>query len=140
MYRTLATCLTLLLLALGSLGCGGGSWSFEVVGSQRDPGAEGRIQVERIEGGNRGVTATLEHMTPPERLGSGLTTYIMWFRDSRGQSTKAGVLEYDPESRTGRAYATTPTSNFTVIITAERTGDVVGPSENVVFTQRVQTE
>ena len=140
MYRPLSTKLVLLALALGAAGCGGGSWNFEVVGTQRDPGAEGQIQVERIEGGNRLVTASLTHLTPPDRLGSGLTTFVMWFRDTRGQSTKASLLEYDPDSRTARATATTPMSRFTVIITAERTGNVVGPSENVVFTQRVQTE
>ncbi len=140
MYRPLASTLLFLTLALGATGCGGGSWNFEVVGTQRDPGAEGRIQVERIEGGNRLVTASMDHMTPPERLGSGLTTFVMWFRDQRGQSTKASLLEYDSDSRTARATATTPMSRFTVIITAERTGNVVGPSENVIFSHRVQAE
>ena len=140
MYRHLAPWLVLLTVLLGAPGCGGGSWSFDVVGSQRDPGAQGRIQVERIEGGNRLVTATLEHMTPPERLGSGITTFVMWFRDARGRSTKASLLEYDPDSRTARATATTPMSNFVVIITAERNGNAVEPSQNVLFSQRVQTE
>jgi len=140
MYRHLTPWLMCIALALGSAGCGGGSWSFEVVGTQRDPGAEGQIQVEQIEGGNRLVTVSLTHMTPPERLASGLTTFVMWFRDRRGQATKASLLEYDPDSRTARATATTPMSNFTVIITAERTSNVVGPSENVVFTQRVRAE
>ncbi|MCB9591430.1 MAG: hypothetical protein H6719_01750 [Sandaracinaceae bacterium] len=140
MLRRLAPWLILALSALAAPGCGGGSWSFDVVGTQRDPGAEGRIQVERIEGGNRLVTASFEHMTPPARLGGNLTTYIMWFRDRRGQSTKAGVLEYDADSRTGRATATTPMSQFTVFISAERSPDVVGPSENVVFSQAVETD
>ena len=140
MLRHLAPWLLLFPLLLAGPGCGGGSWSYQIVGPQRDPGAQGRLQVERIEGGNRLVTASLEHMTPPTRLGENLTTYVMWFRDPRGQSTKAGVLEYDEGSRTGRATATTPMTRFTVLITAERVPDVVGPSENVVFSQSVETD
>ena len=121
-------------------GCGGGAWSYDVVGSRRDPGAEGTIQVERIEGGNRLVTASLSHMTPPERLGSGLSTYVMWFRGPRGQSTKASVLEYDPDDRSARATATTPMPRFRVIVTAERNGRVTEPSENVIFDHRISAE
>lgn len=139
MHRHLAVWLVF-TMSLLALGCGGGSWSYNVVGTQRDPGAEGTVQVERIEGGNRLVTATFRHMTPPDRLASGLTTYVLWFRDARGQSTKASLIEYDPGSRTGRATATTPLSNFAVIVTAERNGQVVEPSENVIFNQRVTTE
>lgn len=130
-----------LFIALSALGtgCGGGSWAYNVVGTPRDPGAEGTIQVERIEGGNRLVTCTLRHMTPPERLGQGLTAFIVWFRDPQGRSTKASVLQYDPGSRTARATATTPLGRFRVIVTAERNGEVAEPSENVVFNQDVQT-
>lgn len=127
-------------LALGTAGCGGGSWAYNVVGTQRDPGAEGTVQVERIEGGNRLVTVSLRHMTPPDRLGSGLTTFIMWFRDPQGRSTKASGLEYDPGSRTARATATTPLTRFQVIVTAERDRNTAEPSENVIFNQRVTTE
>lgn len=141
MARHLVACFAVLATAaLGPLGCGGGAWTYSVVGSQRDPGAAGTIQVERIEGGNRLVTVSLRHMTPPERLGTGLTTFVMWFRDARGQSTKASLLGYDRGSRTARATATTPLATFAVIVTAERSGEVVDPSENVIFNERVQTD
>ena len=131
---------TFLALTLAYSGCGGGSWSYNVVGSSRDPGAEGTIQVERIEGGNRLVTVSLSHMTPPERLGSGMTTFILWFRDARGHSTKASVLAYDPDSRTARATATTPTSRFQAIVTVERNGNASEPGQNVIFTQRISAQ
>lgn len=127
-------------LALGAIGCGGGSWSYNVVGSSRDPGAEGTVQVEAIEGGNRLVTVTLSHMTPPSRLGQGLTTYVLWFRDPQGHSTKASLLQYSEGDRTARATATTPMSRFQLMVTAERNRNVVEPSENVIFNQRVNTE
>ncbi|MGE0790539.1 MAG: hypothetical protein AB7S26_32980 [Sandaracinaceae bacterium] len=133
--------LALLLCGLASVaGCGGGSWSYSVVGTARDPGAEGTLQIERIEGGNRLVTASLSHLSPPARLGDGLTEVVMWFRDERGHSTKAGRVEYDEGSRTGRATATTPLTRFSVVITVERDFEVVEPSENVLFRQDVQTD
>ena len=141
MYRRiLLSLVTIGLLLVGLPACGGGASSYDVVGTQRDPGAEGRIQVERIEGGNRLVTASFEHLTPPERLGSGITTFVMWFRDTQGHSTKASLLQYDPDSRTARATATTPQARFIVVVTAERNGNAAEPSQNVLFQQRVAAE
>ncbi|HEY8428702.1 MAG TPA: hypothetical protein VIL20_10025 [Sandaracinaceae bacterium] len=140
MLRHSTVWLLFVALSFAALGCGGGSWAYHVVGTQRDPGAEGTIQVERIEGGNRLVTVTLRHMTPPDRLAPGLTTFIMWFRDPHGRSTKASRLEYDPGSRTARATATTPLTRFALIVTAERDGNAIEPSQNVIFNQRVTTE
>lgn len=143
MSATLNRRLVLTALAIGLFllpGCGGGTYTFNLVGSQRDPGAEGTLQVERIEGGNRLVTVSVRHLTPPERLGQNLRTYIVWFRDAQGRSSKASALEYTPDSRTGRATATTPQTRFTVVITAERNAQAAEPSDNVIFTQNVQTE
>lgn len=140
MLRNLAICMVFVILALGAVGCGGGSWSYNVVGSRRDPGAEGTVQVERIEGGNRLVTATMHHMTPPDRLGNGLQTFVMWFRDAQGRSTKASLLEYNPGDRSARATATTPMTRFHLIVTAERNGRVAEPSDNVIFDHRINAE
>jgi hypothetical protein len=129
-----------LFVSLALTGCGGGSWAYNVIGTPRDPGAEGTVQVERIEGGNRLVTLSLRHMTPPERLSPGLTVFVVWFRDQSGHSTKASALAYDPGSRTGRATATTPHGNFRLLVTAEQNNETAEPSENVVFTQDVRTE
>jgi hypothetical protein len=123
-----------------SFGCGGGSWTYNLTGSQRDPGSDGTVQVERIEGGNRLVTVHFRHLTPPERLGGGLTIFVLWFRDAQGHSTKASVLAYEPDSRTARATATTPMTSFQLVVTAERNNTVAEPSENVIFNQRVRAE
>jgi len=140
MYRKIAPWLALSILAFAAPGCGGGSWSYQVVGTDRDRGAEGEIQVEQIEGGNRMVTARFDHLTPPARHGEGMTAFVMWFRDSRGQASKAAVLEYNEDERTGRATATTPMTQFTIMVTVERSAEVVGPSDAVVFRQRADTE
>ena len=140
MHRHVAIWVVSLSLVSLVAGCGGGSWSFNLVGTSRAPGAEGTLQVEAIEGGNRMVTATLQHLPPPDRLGQGNTIYTLWFRDAQGHSTKASNLEFDPGSRTARATATTPMTTFIAIVTVERNGARAEPSENVIYTQRVVAE
>ena len=141
MVRHLNAGLVMLAVALAFLpACGGGSWSYHVVGTSRDPGSNGHIQVERIEGGNRLVTASLEHLTPPSRLGDGLTTFVLWFRNEQGRATMASRLEYEEDSRSARATATTFMTEFDVLVTAERSETVAEPSDNVIFRQRVVTE
>jgi hypothetical protein len=136
LWFVLATvCATLL-----GLGCGTGSWQYNMRATQRDPGADGTLRVERIEGNNRMVTVSLRFVAPPDRHGNGLTTYILWFRDARGAATMASALEYDPASRTARATATTPRTQFEAIITAERNAQVGEPSDFIVFNQRVRAE
>ena len=117
-------------------GCGG-PLTYSVRGTQRDPGADGRIQVENIEGGNHLVTITITNMTPPDRLGSGNTTYLVWFRAPNGVTTLASQLAYETDSRTGRATATTPHGRFTVMVTAEVNGSATAPSEHIVLQQQV---
>lgn len=140
MHRHLAICLLSATLSFAALGCGGGSWAYNVVGTQRDPGAEGTVQVERIEGGNRLVTVSFRHMTPPERLGPNLRRFVLWFRNPQGQDTMASNLAYDPASRTARATATTPMTRFVVIVTAEGQAPTSQPGTHVVFNQRVTAE
>lgn len=117
-------------------GCGGAR-NYTVRGSQRDPGADGRVQVERIDGGNHLITFTGTNMTPPDRLGSGFTRYVLWVRTSAAPAQMEANVAYEPDSRTGRATATTPHQRFTVMITAERAQETSTPSDAVVFTQNV---
>ena len=118
-------------------GCGGPS-EYAVTGTERAAGADGTVMVERIEGGNYLVTLDLEHLPPPDRLGSGLTTYVVWFVPENAQATMAGRLEYDADERTGQMRATTPLTNFDVTITAERADAVGSPGEVVVMRRRVE--
>lgn len=124
-----------------AVGCGGAQ-TYQVVGTERDPGADGTIQVEHIEGGNHLVTVSFRHVTPPERLGQNLRRFVLWFRNPQGQDTMASRLAYDPESRTARATATTPLNRFVVIVTAEAGGATAPaePSGHVIFSQRVTAE
>lgn len=126
-----------LALALTGAGCGGGSHVYDVRGTQRDPGADAHVLVERIEGGNHLLTITVRNLTPPDRLGSGNQLFIVWIRQEGGQTALASRLEYQADQRTGRATATTPAAHFTLMITAEQNQQASQPSDFVVFQQNI---
>lgn len=118
-----------------SAACGGPT-ELALVGSSRAAGADGLVSVEEIEGGNRLVTVTLDHLPPAVRLGEGLTAYVVWFVGNGGP-VRAGQLMYDEETRGGRMHATTPLRQFTLKITAERSADAAAPSDIVVADRRI---
>lgn len=126
-------------LFLAAAGCGGPR-TYRVNGSQRDPGADATIQIENINGGNHMVTITVRHLTPPDRLGEGNTTFMVWIRPATGPAALESQLEYNVDSREGTATLTTPHPRFTVLITAERDpmNPPSGPSDTVVFEQEVE--
>ena len=105
--------------------------------SPRDPGAQGTLHVEVIEGETRLVTVELEHLAPPQRISERATMYVVWFRDAENRSTMASVLEYDEDDRVGSARATTPRTEFTVVVSAEQDTNVAEPSEVIIFSQDV---
>jgi hypothetical protein len=137
--RTLAAFALAVALAAGALGCGGPR-TYRVAGSQRDPGADATIQIENIAGGNHLVTITVRHLTPPDRLGEGNSTFMVWIRPATGPAALESNLEYNPDTREGTATATTPHPRFTVLITAEADAGAPpsGPSDFVVFQQEVE--
>jgi hypothetical protein len=140
MMKNVATYVCALALVLGSVaitGCGGGS-SYSVIGTPRAPDADGTITVEAIEGGNRLVKIRLQHVPPPARLGTGLTTFCVWFTANGQAPVKAGLLAFDEGSRTANLMATTPLHNFQLRITAERTTDVASPGEATILERAIQ--
>ena len=122
-------------MALVVIGCGGSDYA--LVGTPAAPGADGVVEVEKIDGGNRMVTVTLEHLLPPDRLGS-YDNYTMWFQGKDQPPVKMGVLDYDKDDRTGKIMATTPLKSFGLKITAESGRDSVAPSDAVVAKQSIK--
>jgi len=126
-----------LILVAWAIGCGGPS-EYAMTGTERSAGTDGMITVEELEGGNRLVQIELAHLPPPNRLGEGLTTYVVWFTAADQAAQKASMLAYDADDRAGRATATTPLSRFTVTVSAERNGNVGSPSDIIVARRQVQ--
>ena len=126
------------LLALCSMLACGGPEEYTVVGTARAAGTDGSIQVEEIEGGNRLVTISLQHLPPPSRMGDDRSVYAAWFIASNAPATKAGNLEFDEDTREARLMATTPLAEFTVRVTAEVDENAGQPSDIVVVERRVE--
>ena len=126
--------LSLLLFAVGACG---GSGEYVFVGGPRAVGLDGIAQVETVEGDNQLVSLRLEHLPPPERMGENLTAYVVWFTADDHPTTRAGVLQYDEDTRAGALTATTPLTRFNILITAEEQGDVPQPSDVVIAERAV---
>lgn len=137
LVRTLIAFTFALSLSGAVAGCGGPR-TYSVVGTQRDPGAEARLQIENIAGGNHLLTLTVRHLTPPERLGEGNTVFMVWVRQPGGVTSLASQLAYNDDSREGSATATTPQARFTLMVTAERDGTATAPGDFIVFSQDVE--
>jgi hypothetical protein len=128
---------SLLILSSG-IGCAGSS-KYEMTGSGKAPDADGRISVEKVEGGNSMVTLDLEHLAPPQRMENQATTYVVWFQKPGQPPSLVGHLSYDPGNRTGTMRATTTDRQFNVVVTAEPTEVVSTPSNIIVFQKQVET-
>ncbi len=129
--------LALVAFAAVFAGCGGPR-VYSIAGTQRDPGVDARLQIERIEGGNNLLTLTVRFLTPPERHGDGNTVFMVWIRQQNGTTLLASQLGYTPDTREGRATATTPHQRFTLIVTAERDASASTPSDYVILQQEVE--
>ena len=118
-----------------SMGCGSNS-EFPLVGNSKVAGADGMVHLEEIEGGNRMVTIKMNHLPPPDRLGAGMKTYIVWFISADDTITKAGTLGFDPETREANMMATTPMHRFKLKITVEADPSVAEPTKSNVIAMR----
>jgi len=97
------------------------------------PGADAHIDITRQDEGNFLVEIEATNLIPPARLSEGLSVYAVWFQAEGQAPIRAGDLAYDAEERTGTLSATTANGDIEVIISGEAEGQVVNPSDNVVF-------
>jgi hypothetical protein len=101
------------------------------------PGVSGVVQLELAEGGHTLLVVELEHLPPPEQLGSGLTEFAVWLTDAHGREVNLGALRYDRARQAGSLLATTPLRAFTVRVTGERHPNPDAPSNVVVASRKV---
>lgn len=133
MKRSIVTILGAFVLAIA--GCGGGT-SYAVMGRGPALSADARIDVAEV-GANRQVMVSVEHLLPPERLGTDFTSYAVWIVPPGGAPVPAGRLDYDRGSRRGRLTTITPYEDFRVLVTAEPAVPTGAPSRAVVLSQDV---
>lgn len=95
----------------------------------------GSVSVERVEGGLRLVVVQLTRLPAPERLGAGLTKFVVWLRQPSGETVRAGELNYERDHLSGSLFATTSLVNFTVQVTGESDPSARTPGA-VLLTER----
>ena len=121
------------LVVLTGLAACGRSRQFNVQGSNQAPGADATVRVERQDGGNYLVSVHATNLLPPARVNEALTTYVVWFQPQDQAPQRVGTLAYNDGDRAGEMTATTPNTNFQVVISGEASPDVAAPSDHVVF-------
>lgn len=132
--RLLVTLAVAALLAACS-----GAGRYIVLGSPKVPSTSGVVEVEALDGGSSLVSVHLEHLPPPSRLSEPFEAYVVWFEGDKDQAIRAGVLRYDPDSRTGDLSETSPLTDFTIKVTAEADQGATRPGAFVVASQAVRT-
>jgi hypothetical protein len=82
-------------------------------------GADGKITVKPMDGGNRRVVVEFQHLPPPSRLRQGYSEYVVWFLPRDRPAQMAGLLAYNQDKRSGMLSTTTPFAVFSVVVTLE---------------------
>lgn len=103
-------------------------------------GTDVQVDVRPTESNSYRVDVVADHLTPPERLGSDMEHYVVWFREPGKAPQPQGTLQYDEKSRSGELTATTVRPRFEVLITAERSKRVAAPSRAVIAALPVDLE
>lgn len=103
-----------------------------MMSTARSPGTEVSISMRQEKNGNVEMTVRAEHLPPPERLASGLKTYVVWITPKGSEHPyNAGMLRATV-SQQGKLQVLTSQTSFIVSVTAEERGDVLTPSSNLV--------
>ncbi|MBL4686065.1 MAG: hypothetical protein JKY37_15835 [Nannocystaceae bacterium] len=99
--------------------------------------AKAKIAVKTNRDGNRQMALTIDHLAPPERIDPRFRAYAVWIRVPGHGTTRAGVLKYNDRRRRGKLNATTPHSNFEVIVSLENNPSASAPSADSIVLRQV---
>jgi hypothetical protein len=117
-------CLVVCATAVSTVGCNPAA-DYALVGSAYVPAAHGDITIEKIDKQNILVNVVMDHLPPPEQIVGELPA-------------RQEALDYDPETRIGRASIPTSMLDFDVQITAEQGDTPLQPSDLLVASQKIR--
>ena len=109
-----------------------------MAGSERAVGADARLVVEQGDHGNYIIELEAQNLPPANRIADNATTFVVWVQPPEQSPSRVAVLAYDEDARTGEASATTMSTSFDVLVTAETAADVPAPSDLVVFRTTIE--
>ena len=118
-------------------GCGG-AITFAIKGTPKSPELDGKVVCEPFnDHGMSTIKINLEHLAPPERLGSG-RYFLVWAKSDKGTWMRVGALKYDEGSRKAVLEgASTPHTSFDLMVTVEGDIKAEAPTSEPLYTQHV---
>jgi hypothetical protein len=127
-----------LVVAALFMACGG-PLKYDAISSPRAPGADASITADvREDQHQTELRLEIDNLPPAERVDADSQHYVAWYRrDAKETWTRIAGLDYEADSREAILQTAVPETQFDLWVTAEKELDVVSPSPNVVFTQRV---
>jgi hypothetical protein len=111
---------------------------YALVGSAYVPAAAGDIQIEKLDKEHILVVITMDRLPPPAEIEPGMSHYVVWFNAVGEYRAPQQPLEYDAETRTGRASIPTSMLEFDIQITAEQSERPAEPSDLLVASQKIR--
>ena len=119
------------LLALASVGCGGGV-RYEVRGTDRAPALKADVEVE-VEGARRDLDLEVHDLPAPGSIVPGASRYGVWMIAADGAATFLGFLRYQSELSYGDLETSIPLGAVDVIVTVEGAAQGASPSDAIVM-------
>ena len=119
----LAVLLTLVVVA-------GAAASTMMLGSSPEiPGAEGKVSLKLINNQNTGITLSVKHLAPPERIAPGAAVIVVWVRglESGALAQNLGALRVN-RNLSGNLRAITALRAFDLFMTAEPAQSATAPT------------
>jgi hypothetical protein len=125
------------LAATFATGCGG-PLTYKIHGSTKAPEIDAVIVADvNKDGSFTTLKINIEHLAPPDRLGSG-NTFVIWTTADRHKWHRVGGLKYDDGPRKAMIEgASVPVTAFDLQITVEKDAAPETPSGDVVLLQHV---
>jgi len=119
-------------------GCGG-PLKYAVHGSPKAPEIDATIVADvNKDGVFTSLKVDIDHLAPPDRLGSGGKVFVVWAKDDKGKWQRVGALRYDGDGRKASiAGASAPITAFDMKITIESDAAPEGPSGDTLVGQHI---
>ena len=111
---------------------------YALVGSAYVPAAHGDIHIEKIDKQQMLIVVAMDHLPPPAEVEEGMSHYVIWFNAVGEYPAPQQALDYDAETRTGKAAIPTSMRELDVQITAERQERPAQPSDLLVASQKIR--
>jgi hypothetical protein len=125
-----------LIGALAFGGCSGmheQTWTMST--TDKIPSATGKVKVKGEKDGNTRVKVEVAHLAQPSSTFDA-TTYVVWLKPEAGRAQNVGVLNVNKDLN-GSLETKTAFKDFSVIVTAEKDGNVTAPTGQSVMDTKV---